>query len=71
MSSDSRSWVQLLSIFYTFGGHLAHCDNSHCPQVLPWQPFLLKVSCNGKVNKIAYFTGYWLDLSQILNPKQQ
>ena len=42
----------------TFGGHFVHGDNSHCPQVLPWQRFVMNVSRNGKVKKLAYLARY-------------
>ena len=45
-------------------GHFAHGGNS---QVLPWHTFVINVSRNGKVKKLAYLVGCWLDLAQIWN----
>ena len=47
------------------------------PQLLPWQPFAMNVSRNGKVKKLAYLAGTGLILLKfdtggylrILNPK--
>ena len=33
--------------------------------MLAWQPFVLNVSPDGKVKKLAYLAGCWLDLAQI------
>ena len=33
--------------------------------VIRWQHFVMNVSQNGKVKKLAYLAGYWLDLVQI------
>ena len=46
-------------------GVILHSDISHLPQVLPWQPFVMNVLQDRKVNKLAYLAGYWLDLAQI------
>ena len=50
---------------HTYWGHFSHGDNSHGPQVLPWQPFVMNASRNRKAKKTAYLPGYWLDLAQI------
>ena len=47
---------------YTFGGNPTHSENSHCSQVLPWQPFVKSMLENGKVKKLAYLEGYLLDI---------
>ena len=42
-----------------------HRDNSPCPQVLPWQPFVMNLWRTGKVRRLAYLAGYFSDLVQI------
>ena len=44
------------------GGHFAYGHNSHCPQLLPQQPFLMNVSRHGQVKKLKY----WHDIGLIL-----
>ena len=34
---------------------------------LQWQPLVMNVLRNGKVEKLTYFEGHWLDLAQIWN----
>ena len=53
------------SLILHFWGHFALGDSSHCSQVLSWQPCVMNVSPNGKVKKLVYLAGYWLDLAQI------
>ena len=43
----------------------SHGDNSYCPQVLLWQPFVMNVSRNAEVKRHPYLAGYWNDLVRI------
>ena len=54
----NRSLVRLSLLIYSFGDHFAPENDSHCLQVLLWQPFVMNVLQNGKVKKTAYMPCY-------------